>query len=225
MTSSFPDSVLQLYHEALQNHRENQNDQAIENLNRVLQAAPNFEDAYEALSVILYNLKKYDDAIAIIKKWIAINPNSIMSHTNLSRCYVAKGMIAEAEQEQSEARRLTWKAELKGKKMEMPKVDFEAQIARFKKVIDLDPNDVLGYFSLGNAYLDSGRKREAVDTFEKAVSVDPKHSSSYLGLGMALESLGDFEKAKKIYLQGIKVAEERGDMMTEKKMQSRLNKN
>ena len=145
-----------------------------------------------------------------------------MAHTNLSRCFVAKGMILEAEHEQAEARRLTWKAELKSKKKDMPKIDYEEQIARFKEVIDLDPADVLGYFSLGNAYLDSGRKREAMETFEKAVEVDPQHSSSYLGLGLSLESLGDLEKAKKIYARGIKVAEGRGDMMTQKKMESHL---
>ncbi|MBI3314260.1 MAG: tetratricopeptide repeat protein [Candidatus Omnitrophica bacterium] len=213
---------MDLYHEALEDHRKNLDESAVEKLNRVLADSPGFEDAYEALAVILYNLKKYDDAIAVIKKWIVLNPNSIMSHTNLSRCYVAKGMILEAEHEQGEARRLTWKADLKAKKMEMPKVNYEDQIARFKKVIEYDPQDVLGYFSLGNAYLESGKKREAVDTFEKAVQVDPKHTSSYLGLGMALESLGDFEKAKRIYLQGIKVAEVQGDMMPQKKMESRL---
>ena len=223
---------MRLYHEALEDNKKGLTDQAVQKLYRVIEMLEDFsakggsasggEDAYEALAVILYNLKKYDDAIDVIKKWIAVNPNSIMSHTNLSRAYMSKGMIFEAEQEQSEARRLTWKAELKGKKAEMPKVDYESQITRFKQVIDFDPSDVLGYFSLGTAYFESGRKREAVDTFEKAVEVDPKHSSSYLGLGMALESLGDLEKAKKIFLQGIKVAEERGDMMTQKKMESRL---
>jgi tetratricopeptide (TPR) repeat protein len=211
-----------LYREALRDFRHDRLEEAREKLARVLALDPNYEDAYEALSVILYNQKQYDEAIALIKKWFVVNPNSIMSHTNMSRCYVAKGLILEAEHEQAEARRLTWKAELKAKKMDMPKVDYTEQIARFKKVIALDPADVLGYFSLGTAYLDSGKKREAVETFEKAVTVDPKHSSSYLGLGLAYEGLGDIEKAKKIYLEGSKVADERGDVMTLKKMESRV---
>jgi tetratricopeptide (TPR) repeat protein len=216
-----PPNNLDLYHEALTDYRENRLEEAAQKLGRIIEESP-FEDAYEALSVILYNQKKYDPAIALIRKWIAANPDSIMAHTNLSRCYVAKGMILEAEHEQAEARRLTWKADLKAKKKEMPKIDYEEQIGRFKEVIELDPADVLGYFSLGNAYLDSGRKREAMETFEKAVEVDPSHSSSYLGFGMSLEALGDFEKAKKIYGRGIKAAEARGDMMTQKKMESRL---
>ncbi len=217
-----PASALDLYHEALTDYREGRLEEASEKLSRITGQFPAFEDAYEALSVILYNQKQYEPAILLLKKWIGVNPDSIMAHTNLSRCYVAKGMILEAEHEQAEARRLTWKAELKAKKKEMPKVDYEEQIARFKEVIELDPADVLGYFSLGNTYLDSGRKREAVETFEKAVAVDPNHSSSYYGFGLSLEALGDFEKARKIYNRGIQVAEARGDMMTQKKMESRL---
>ncbi len=212
----------QLYNQALEDFRNNQLEESARKLSQVIAIDPSFEDAYEALGVVYYNLKKYDDATAVLKKWIVRNPNSIMSHTNLSRCYVAKGLILEAEHEQAEARRLTWKAELKAKKMEMPKIDYAEQIVRFKKVIDLDPKDVLGYFSLATAYLDSGKKREALETFEKAVEVDPQHSSSYLGLGLAHEGLGNKEKAKKIYERGIKVADERGDVMTQRKMESRI---
>lgn len=211
-----------LYHEALEDNKALRFEEAASKLNEILLSSPKFEDAYEALSVILYNQKKYDEAMGILKKWLAINPDAIMAHTNMSRCYVAKGMILEAEHSQAEARRLTWKAELKAKKMEMPKVNVQEQIDRFKKVIDLDPVDVLGYFSLGNVYLDAGQKREALETFQKAVEVDPGHSSSYLGLGLSLEALNDFKKARDIYARGIKIADTKGDMMTQRKMESRV---
>ncbi len=216
------EEVSTLYNEALADFRQNQLDLAVQKLSQVLALDPSFDDAYEALSVILYNQKKYDDAIGWLKKWMALNPDSIMAHTNLSRCYVAKEMIPEAEKEQAEARRLTWKAELKSKKQQMPTINYEQQIERFKQVIALDPKDVLGYFSLATAYLDSGNPRDAADIFEKAVKVEPKHSSSYLGFGLALEQLGDREKAKQIYVQGIRVADEAGDIIPLRKMESRL---
>ncbi len=211
-----------LYHEALADFRENRPEQAVEKLRKTLENSPQFEDAYEALAVILHQLKKYDEAIELIRKWIKLNPESVMAQTNLSRCFVAKGMILEAEQAQNEGRRLTWKAELKAKKQEMPKVDYAEKIERYKQVIELDPQDVLGWFSLGNTYLECGKKREALETFSKAVEVDPGHSSSWFGYGQALESLGDMQKAKTVYARGIKAAEEKGDMMTQKKMESRI---
>ncbi len=207
---------------ALTLYREGRTAEAIGKLTPLTELKPPHEDAYEALSVILYNEKRYDESIAVLKRWVAANPNTIMAHTNLSRCYVAKGMILEAEHEQAEARKLTWKAELKEKKQAMPKVDFEEKIARYKQIIELDPADVLGYFSLATVYADAGKKREALDTFEKAVAVNPRHTSSYLGLGQALEALGDLEKAAGVYAKGIKVGEAQGDMMPQKKMESLL---
>jgi len=212
----------ELYHAALEDFRENRLEEAVQKLNRHLEDHPSHEDAYEALSVILYNQKKYAEAITLIKVWIGRNPDSVMAQTNLSRCYVATDRILEAEQAQAEARRLTWKADLKDKKQSLPKVDHSEKIERYKQVIELDPADVLGYFSLGNAYLDAGKKREAVDVFEKAVEVDPSHSSSYFGFGLALESLGDKDKARRIYKKGTEVADKQGDVMTLKKMEARL---
>lgn len=215
-------SLPQAYFAALDAYREGRTPEAIQTLQELAAAPSASDDIHEALSVILYNEKRYDESIAVLKRWVTVNPSTIMAHTNLSRCYVAKGMILEAEHEQAEARKLTWKAELKEKKLAMPKVDYEEKIARYKQIIELDPSDVLGYFSLGTVYLEAGRKREAMDTFEKAVSVNPDHTASYDGLGQALEALGDLEKAALVYSRGIKVGEKQGDMMPQKRMESRL---
>lgn len=218
------ENMQQEYQEALKDYGEGRLERAETALRSVLKKNPRFEDAYEALSVIFYNQKRYDEAIDLLKKWVRVNPNTVMAHTNLSRCYVAKGMIDEAEHEQAEARRLSWKAELKTKTQARPKADIEAKIQKYKKIIEMDPKDVLGYYSLGQVYLEGGRKREALDTFEKAVQVNPDHSSSYAALGEVLEGLGDKSKARTVYEQGIKVAEKQGDMMPQKKMETRLRK-
>lgn len=215
-------SPLELYQSALKDFEFNHLDLATGKLRDALKIDPAFENAFEALSVIQYHQKKFDESIATIKEWIRVNPHSIMAQTNLSRAYLGKGMILEAEQAQGEARRLTWQAELRGKKKESPATNYKALIDRYKQVIALDPADVLGYFSLGTAYMEADMKRDAADTFEKAVEVNAKHSSSYLGLGQALTALGDKEKAKKIYQSGIKVAETQGDVMTQKKMEAHL---
>jgi len=211
-----------LYQEALGLFKEQKFPQAVQKLESLLQNDPAFEDAYEALAILYSKVNRLDDAIETAKKWIRLNPQSKMAHTNLSRFYVAKGMIAEAEHEQGEARRLGWIEELKEKKMKMPKVDPQEKIERFRKVIALDPNDVLGYYSLGDAYLENGMNREAAEILAKGLEVDPRHSSSYLGLGTAYQALGEKEKAVEIFKKGIAVAEERGDVMTQKKMEGRL---
>ena len=210
------------YHQALLAHRQNQAEEAITLLRQTLALDPRFEDAHEALAVVLHNAKRYDESIAALKAWIQVNPGAVLAHTNLSRCYMAKGMILEAEREQTEARRLTWKAELTSKKSALPKADVDDQIRRYKKVIEFDPADVLGYYSLGSTYLNAGMFRDAADAFEKGLEVNPDHSSSYLGLGQALIALGDKQKARTVFQKGIPVADRLGDMIPQKKMEGLL---
>lgn len=215
-------SSKELYDEALALFREEKRSDAIKKLETLLEKDPTFEDAYEALSVLYSQVNRLDEAIEMAKRWIRLNPLAMMAHTNLSRFYLQKGWIAEAEQEQGEARRLSWIKELKQKKMQMPKFDPQEKIERYKKVIEFDPHDVLGYYTLGGAYLEAGMPREAIETFRKGLEADPKHSSSYLGLGTAYQAVGENELAKEIFQKGIAVAEELGDVMPQRKMEARL---
>lgn len=228
------DETARLYQEAISFSQSGNFEPAISKLEAVLRLDPNFSDALEVLGILYSKVNRLDDAVEVTKRLAHVSPNHIMAHTNLSRFYVQKGMILEAEQEQAEARRLTWKAELKeqkqtGAQSKTPKEeardqakDIEKRIERYQKVIQLDPHDVLGYFSLGSTYLEAKRLEEARATFEQAVQIDSKHSPSYFSLGLALESLGRKNEAAQIYRKGIPVAESRGDMIPLKKMQARL---
>ena len=228
------DEANRLYQEAVVLSQNKNFEPSIAKLEEAIRLNSNFPDALEVLGLLYSKANRLDDAIEMMKRLTCVAPNHIMAHTNLSRFYVQKGMILEAEQEQAEARRLSWKAELKeqklaGAKSKSPEEeardqakDIETRINRYQKVIELDPNDVLGYFSLGSTYLDAKRLEEAQATFEKAITVDPNHSPSYFSLGLALESLGRKKEAVQIYQKGVPVAESKGDMIPQKKMQARL---
>ena len=232
--SNGADQASRLYHEAISLSQNGNFEPAIARLEEAIQLNPNFPDALEVLGIYYSRVNRLDEAIETMKRLAHVSPNHIMAHTNLSRFYVQKGMILEAEQEQAEARRLSWKAELKtqklaGAKSKTPEEeardqvkDIESRMERYKKVIQLDPKDVLGYFSLGSTYLEAKRLDDAKLTFEQAIQIDPKHSPSYFSLGLALESLGRKQEAVEIYQKGIPVAESRGDMIPLKKMQARL---
>ncbi len=211
-----------LYQEALQDFKHQNLPEAIRKLKSLLEEDPTAEDGFEALAICYAKTDQLDRAVETAKAWIRLNPLSKMAHVNLSRFYMEKGLIAEAEHEQAEARRLSWIEELKEKKMKLPKTDPKEKIERFKKVIAYDPKDVLGYYSLGDAYFENAMYQEAVDIFTQGLAVDPHHTSSYLGLGQSHQALGENEKASEVFKKGIKVAEERGDMMPQKKMEARL---
>ncbi len=87
---------------------------AIAELKAAVQIDAHYAEALHALAMIYYQAQEYDNAIETGKQLVQVNPNDILAHTSLSMFYVAKGMVTEAEAEAAEARRLTWKEQLKG---------------------------------------------------------------------------------------------------------------
>lgn len=90
---------------------------AVEELRAAVATDSRYADALHALAMIYYQTGDFEHAIETGKQLVAVNPDDILAHTSLSMFYVAKGMVPEAETEAAEARRLTWKEQIKeGKK-------------------------------------------------------------------------------------------------------------
>ncbi len=88
-------------------------DQAIDALMAAVAMDAQYADALHALAMIYYQSSRHDEAIEAGKRLVQVTPDDILAHTSLSMFYVAKGMVPEAEAEAAEARRLTWKNQLK----------------------------------------------------------------------------------------------------------------
>jgi tetratricopeptide (TPR) repeat protein len=72
---------------------------AITDLDKAIELDPEFDLAYNALAESYNKLGEIDKAIEIAKRYVEISPKDPVAHTALSRLYVQKGMIAEAEEE------------------------------------------------------------------------------------------------------------------------------
>jgi len=72
---------------------------AINDLNKSIELDPEFDLAYNALAECYNKLGDIDKAIEMARKYVTISPNDPVAHTALSRLYVEKGMITEAEEE------------------------------------------------------------------------------------------------------------------------------
>lgn len=204
--------------------------QVVASLQDAITLAPRFEDAYEALGVVLHRQGRTDEAIAVMTRLAQIDPNSVMAHTNLSVFYVAKGMIQEAEEEKARAslleRRLE-QSEQEAKKMaaaERGRIRKEARerIGMFQEVLDIDPHDPLATFGLGMAHLQLDEPAKARGYFETATQVQKDYSAAFLNLGKCLEALGELDAASGAYRDGIEAASHKGDLMPMKEMQRRL---
>ena len=203
---------------------------AMRYLERAVAVCPSYADAYESLGVVLGRHTRYDEAIELMERLLEVDPLSVMAHTNLSLYYNQLGRIEDAEREAAEAMRAGMR--LKNEKREQSTAelrnsetaaeDRHRRAEMFRQVLELDPDDALGNFGLGELLVEEGRYADAVVHLERALEADPRYSAAILALGRAHEGNGDLGLARETYRRGVEVAAARGDLATANKMQESL---
>jgi len=92
-------------------------------------------------------------------------------------------------------------------------MDPEVRIQQFRQMADADPDNELGHFSLGKAYLEAGRFEEAALSLQRVLKLKPTFSKAYHLLGTALDRSGKRNDAIQVMTHGVTVADEQGDRM------------
>ncbi len=92
------------------------------------------------------------------------------------------------------------------------------RIAQFEKMAAADPSNEMAHFSLGNAYLQTGRFEEAARSLEKCIELNPEMSKAFQLGGEALIKAGANDKAIPVLERGIKCAAAKGDRMPQQAM-------
>jgi folate-binding protein YgfZ len=205
-------------------------DEAINLYERAVAVCPTYADAYEALGVVLGRHRRFEEAIGLMKKLLEVEPQSVMAHTNLSLYYNQLGRIEDAEHEAAEAMRAKLRreqdeqhrTEQQRRRSEAESADRKRRADMFRQVLDLDPDDPLGNFGLGELLVEEGRFTEATVHLERALASDPRYSAALLALGRAHEGAEDLSSARETYRRGVEVAASKGDLATANKMQERL---
>ncbi len=219
-----------LYEEGLAEFAGGSESKAVSLLREAIELNPTFADAYEALGVILSRHEQYDEAIALMQKLEALDPESIMAHANLSVFYMQQGNKELAEEEKAKAMsiRMSQVAREFAEKQQnetdrqQQRQEAEHRMGMFKQVLEIDPDDLLANHGMGSAFVELEDYESALPFLRKALEIKPTHTVAYVALGKALEALGDKDAALKTYEDGIAVASKRGDMTPMKEMQERV---
>jgi folate-binding protein YgfZ len=225
------DIALELYHLGVETFQANDPAGALEYMKRALTFDSSLADAYESLGVMLGREEKFQDAIEWMDKLLAVNPQSVMAHTNKSLYLMRLGKIEEAEAEKSLATVKSFavfgqEAKIKKQLAEEHKKQEEEILRRekmFLQVLEIDEEDTIALYGTADIFFHRKDFQSAIKNLEKVITVDLKYSTAYVLLGKAYEAEGNIEKARSAYQAGISVASKRGDMMTANEMQSRLN--
>ncbi len=101
-------------------------------------------------------------------------------------------------------------------------MDVQERIARFENMAQADPDNEMAHFSLGQAYSQAGRHREAAEAFLRCVELAPAMSKAWQLAGEALVEAGLREQAIDTLTRGVREAEQRGDRMPAQAMRQLL---
>jgi serine/threonine protein kinase/tetratricopeptide (TPR) repeat protein len=182
--------------------------EAIVELKRALELAPNSDEGYRRLGDAYLAAGKSDDAIQAYQKAIDANPYYWLNHNKLGTVYYQLG------QKQKALDAFGRVVELAPDSMEgyanLGAVNSQAgkwndAILWFAKALKIEPTEVL-YSNLGVAYLNLGHITDAITMFQKAVALNPNDPEAVGALGEAYRQSGDQAKAKASYDQAISLA-------------------
>jgi Fe-S cluster biosynthesis and repair protein YggX len=89
----------------------------------------------------------------------------------------------------------------------------DQRIEQFKKMAREDPDNELGHFSLGKAYLEGGQPTDAIEPLKRVIELKPTMSKAYQLLGEAFDQAGRRKDALATLTKGVTVADQQGDRM------------
>jgi len=98
----------------------------------------------------------------------------------------------------------------------------EHRIQRLKEMLGQDPNDSFSRYALALEYAGIREFQSAIDELETVIQRDPKYLAAFHQLGQILGRLNRTQEAKKIYRQGIDLAQELGEEKEAKEMREEL---
>ncbi len=183
----------------------NKVDEAIDLLKDIIQKRKDFADAYTDLSRIYESQGLEQDALAILEKGHANNPENYGIIVSYGILLVKLGQLNRGLEF---LRRALEKVDTDPDVWTQlgiaytAKRDYQTALVHFEKALSLDRTDALIYNNMGFLYfsifLQTGKKEDndqALECFQKAIAIDPQLPSSYNGLGGAYKAQEKADKA------------------------------
>ena len=201
-------TVNQAFDLAVQNHQNNNLQDAQNYYQKVLNMDPNHLMALNNLGVIFRELGENQKAKDCYEKAIEINPNYADAHSNL-------GNIFKKLDEYQKAKDCYEKAIIIDPNHNDANYNLgvifkeldEYQKAKdcYEKVIEINPNYVDAHNNLGVIFKELDEYQKAKDCYEKVIKINPNYANAHNNLGVIFRELGENQKAKDCYERAIEI--------------------
>jgi tetratricopeptide (TPR) repeat protein len=161
----------------------NRQPEALQSFNKALVLNPQQTDALALVVGLSVRDKKYDDALKACED----HKNKVKdSPASLSLIEYLEGNIF------------------------LAKNDTKAAQDRFKKAIDIEPNNPAAYVSLAQIYAREKRFDEAIREYEGVIAKNPKYLAGYMAVGTIYDQKGDAKKAETYYRKALDIKKDFG---------------
>ena len=155
---------------------------AISYFQKSIHIKSNFFEAHFNLLKLLYDLKKYDEAILQSKKCLKINSKSIGTLLLLGNLYNKLNQDKKSEKYFHEILKINSKdsnAYYSLGNLYKKKVDYEKAIDNYKLAIKFNENYFASYNNLGTLYQEIGKFDLAILNFKSVIKINPNFSGAY----------------------------------------------
>jgi serine/threonine protein kinase/Flp pilus assembly protein TadD len=185
--------------------------------------------AYTALAGLLHRKGHADEAIATLRKAVALNPYDAGIRVEVGRAFVGMGRLVEAIADYKEALRLEPDSAAAQNGLAWglancpdPKFrDIPRAVALAKRAVELAPGNYHIWNTLGVAHLRAGDWKAAVEALTKCEAVAPgvDWGDNAFFLAMAHWQLGEKEQARQWYARGVAWMAERAPVSAYERLQ------
>ena len=174
---------------------------------KAIHLEPNSSTALNNLGVVLNELGKYDDAVAILTRAVKIDPKNVIAHYTLAQALTKSGKYAEAIAAAKQAvelgnsdlgghRALAQAALLKATK-DKDNEALKLAIDEYHVILQVDPDDDQAHHNLGDALAMQNDKDGAIAEEKKAVELNEDNLAAHKSLAKLLHEKGDNAGAQK----------------------------
>ena len=129
-----------------------------------------------------YGVGEYDRAIANWKSAASLDQKSAKIQKALGLAYYQKSLSKKDQQIKREG--------------------CQAALAEFQKAVSLDPNYAQVYSDMAGPYECLGDNDKAIQSYEKAIALNPKLKDSYYYLALLYKQRNEIARAKQLVKQG-----------------------
>lgn len=174
----------------------------------ILHHDPDQPIALHLLGMIALEVGKFDIALDLIGKAIAIMPDFAEAHNSLGSTFQELGKLHEAEASYRSALAIA---------PDHPEANFNLGIALhglqrldesaecFRKTISTEHNHVQAHYNLGSTLLGLGQLDEAAASFRRATEIKPDYVEAHYNLGIVRHELKEFREAAAGYSKALAI--------------------